>query len=131
VSVNLRRFDAGDYTASFVTWSNKATHKAQRGLRDFMPAIVNHQRVTAVGHFNELRDADIVLLHFVGGFGDGAWHGVSTLDARTEAAIVREQELAEFDAVKADSARHEQERTLDLARIDYRLAKSLKKPLQA
>lgn len=51
-------------------------------------------------------------------FGDIATR-LNTLDARTETAIMREHELAEFEAVKADSARREQDWALDLARIDY------------
>lgn len=44
---------------------------------------------------------------------------LATLDERTENNIIREQEAAEFEAVKADAAKREQQRTLDAARINY------------
>jgi serine/threonine protein kinase/DNA-binding winged helix-turn-helix (wHTH) protein len=49
---------------------------------------------------------------------EAAWR-LSSLEARTEAAIIREQEAAELERVRADSIKREQERDLDMARIDY------------
>ena len=42
-----------------------------------------------------------------------------SLDRRTEAAIVSQQAAAEYESVKATAVKREQERALDLARIDY------------
>ena len=44
---------------------------------------------------------------------------LASLDARAEAANIRAQELAEFEAAKVQALRREGERALDLARIDY------------
>src|SRR5215218_964575 len=42
----------------------------ERGLRDLLPAVVDGQRVAAVGHLLDLRDARVAFLPLVGGVGD-------------------------------------------------------------
>src|SRR5215216_5275977 len=42
----------------------------ERGLRDLLPAVVDGQRVAAVGHLLDLGDARVAFLPLVGGVGD-------------------------------------------------------------
>src|SRR4051794_32279497 len=53
--------------------------EVQRRLRDLLPAVIDRQRVTAVGHLLDLGDARVPLLPLVGGLGDRPRDGVVLL----------------------------------------------------
>src|SRR5438270_3988856 len=55
---------------------DEALDERERGVRDLAPAIVDDQRVPAVGHLNNLGHAVISLLLLVRGVGDGPRNGV-------------------------------------------------------
>ena len=68
--VRLKRTLSGSSLGLIVWRRYKATDKAERGVGDFPPAAVDHERVAAVRHFCDLRHARVVLLSFVTGLTD-------------------------------------------------------------
>src|SRR5947209_2117501 len=55
---------------------HEAIDKLKRGVGDFAPATIDHERVAAVRDFGNLRHARVVLLLFVTGLSDRPWDSV-------------------------------------------------------
>src|SRR6478735_5391749 len=59
--------------------SSEPLDEGERGVGDLAPAAVDHERVAAAGHLDELGHALVALLALVGRVGDRAGHGVVLL----------------------------------------------------
>ena len=69
--------------------------EVERGLRDLLPAVVNGERVAAVGHLLDLGDARVALLPLVGGVGDRPGNRVVLLP-------VEDQQRAPIGVLRVD-----------------------------
>src|SRR6266576_2647831 len=71
----------------------KALDELECGLGHFAPTAVDRERVTTIGHLDELRDAVVTPLALVGCMRHGVWYGIVSLagddEQRTAFCILR------------------------------------------